>query len=227
MERSVPRIGAWSGLIAVVGIVGYHLALMALAGQRVSGTTDAETIRAFYGQSVVGVLGVSQFLAVIAFLVFAVALRETVALASPPPTGTVRLLASVGLAAAVAQVPVVMTEIAAQAGLVAAVEQGEPVVGLFRFWDALYNSGLYTIEATWVLAFGLAVHAALGSRSMRWLSVVTAALLGVNVFAIWLGIPDTATLPSAVAISVWLVVVVLSLRRAAATPSTAMAAAAA
>lgn len=227
MERSVPRIGAWSGLIAVVGIVGYHLALMALAGQRVSGTTEAEAIRAFYAQSVVGVLGVSQFLAVIAFLVFAVALRETIALANPTPTGTVRLLGAVGVAAAVAQVPVVLTEIAAQAGLVVAVEQGEPVVGLFRFWDALYNSGLYAIEATWVLAFGLALPTTLGSRSMRWLSVVTAALLGVNVFAIWLGVPDTATLPSAVAISVWLVVASLSLRRAAATPSTAMITAAA
>jgi hypothetical protein len=127
----------------------------------------------------------------------------------------------------VAQVPVVLTEIAAQAGLVAAVEQGEPVVGLFRFWDALYDSGLYAIEATWVLAFGLALHAALGSRSMRWLSVVTAALLGVNVFAIGLAIPDAATLPSAVAVSAWLVVASLALRRAAATPSTAMATAAA
>lgn len=227
MERSVPRIGAWSGLIAVVGIVGYHLALMALAGQRVSGTTDAEAIQAFYGRSVVGVLGISQFLAVIAFLVFAVALRETIASASPASAGTVRLLAAVGVAAAVAQVPVVMTEIAAQAGLVAAAEQGESVVGLFRFWDALYNSGLYAIEATWVLAFGLALHAALGARSMRWLSVVTAALLGVNVFAIWLGIPDTATLPSAVAVAVWLVVASLALRRAAASPTTAMVTAAA
>jgi hypothetical protein len=227
MERSVPRIGSWSGLIAVVGIVGYHLALMALAGQRVSGTADAEAIQAFYGQSVVGVLGISQFLAVIAFLVFAVALRETIVSTSPASAGTVRFLAAVGVAAAVAQVPVVLTEIAAQAGLVAGVENGEPVVGLFRFWDALYNSGLYAIEATWVLAFGLALHAALGSRSMRWLSAVTAALLGVNVFAIWLSIPDTATLPSAVAISVWLVVASLSLRRAADTPSTALATAAA
>jgi len=224
MERSVPRIGSWAGLVAVVGIVGYHLSLTALAGQRVSGVIDSDAIRTFYGQPVVGVLGVSQFLVVIPFLVFAVALRETLV---PAASGSVRLLATVGVAAAVAEVPVVLTEIAAQAGLVAAVEHGEPVVGLFRFWDALYNSGMYAIEATWVLAFGLALHAVLGSRSMRWLSAVTATLLGINVFAIWIGIPDAATLPSAVAISVWLVVASLSLRRAAATPSTAMATAAA
>jgi hypothetical protein len=224
MERSVPRIGSWAGWIAVVGIVGYHLSLTAVAGQRVSGITDAEAIRAFYGQPIVGVLGISQFLVVIPFLVFAVALRETL---DPAASGSVRLLATVGLAAAVAEVPVVLTEIAAQAGLVAAVEQGEPTVGLFRFWDALYNSGMYAIEATWVLAFGLALHAVFGMRSMRWLSAVTATLLGINVFAIWLGIPDAATLPSAVAVAVWLVVASLSLRRAAASPSSAMATAAA
>jgi hypothetical protein len=224
MERRVPRIGSWAGLIAVVGIVGYHLSLTAFAGQRISGVIDANAIRTFYGQPVVAVLGISQFLVVIPFLVFAVALRETLV---PGASGSVRVLAAVGVAAAVAEVPVTLTEIAAQAGLVAAVEQGEPVVGLFRFWDALYNSGMYAIEATWVLAFGLALHAVLGSRSMRWLSVVTAALLGINVFAIWLGIPDAATLPSAVAISVWLVVASLSLRRASASSSAAMATAAA
>jgi hypothetical protein len=224
MERSVPRIGAWAGLIAVIGIVGYHLSLTAIAGQRVSGVIDADAIRAFYGQPVIAVLGISQFLVVIPFLVFAVALRETLV---PGATGSVRLLATVGLAAAVAEVPVVLTEIAAQAGLVAAVEKGEPVVGLFRFWDALYNSGMYAIEATWVLAFGLALTLVLGSRSTRWLSVVTATLLGINVFAIWLGIPDAATLPSAVAVSVWLVAASLSLRRTAASPSSAMVTAAA
>jgi hypothetical protein len=220
MERSVPRIGSRAGLVAVAGIVGYHLSLTALAGQRVSGVIDASAIRTFYGHPVVAVLGISQFLMVIPFLVFAVALRETLV---PGGSGSVRVLANVGVAAAVAEVPVVLTEIAAQAGLVAAVERGEPVAGLFRFWDALYNSGMYAIEATWVLAFGLALHAVLGARSMRWLSIVTATLLGINVFAIWLGIPDVATLPSAVAVAVWLVLASLSLWRASASPLTATA----
>jgi hypothetical protein len=227
MERSVPRIGAWAGLIATLGIVGYHLALIALAGQRVSGTIDADVIRAFYAQPIVGVLGISQFLVVIPFLVFAVALRQTLTLAALPTAASVRLLATVGLVAATAQVPVVLVEIAAQAGLVTAVESGEPVTGFFRFWDVLYNSGLYAIESTWVLAFGLALRRALGPRWMSLLSGVTATLLGLNVFAIWIGVPDAVTIPSAVAIASWLVVASLSLRRADAGPWTAMATAAA
>jgi hypothetical protein len=219
MEHSVPRIGAWAGVITVIGIVGYHVALMILAGQRVSGTTDLAAITAFYGQSVVGVLGVSQFLVVIAFLVFAVALHATITHASISGTPVVRLFAGVALAAAVAEVPVVLTETAAQAALVTAVQQGESVGGLFRFWDALYNSGLYGLEATWVLAFGLAIRRLPAfPRVMVWLSLITGAMLGINVFAIWVGIPDAATLPSAVAIAAWLVGASYGLRRLAAPP---------
>jgi hypothetical protein len=36
MDRSIARAGAWAGVIALVGIFGYHLTLMAVAGQRVS-----------------------------------------------------------------------------------------------------------------------------------------------------------------------------------------------
>ena len=76
MESRVPRIGAWAGFIAVAGIVGYHVALTVLAGQRVSGTTDVDAIGAYYGQAAVAILGVSQFLVVVPFLVLAQALRQ-------------------------------------------------------------------------------------------------------------------------------------------------------
>lgn len=224
MERSVPRIGAWAGWISVIGIVGYHLALVALAGQRVSGTTDVAAITAFYGRSVIGPLGVSQFLVVIAFLVFAVALHATVTGPSVNGAPTTGLFAGVALAAAVAEIPVVLTETAAQAALVTAVAQGESVGGLFRFWDALYNSGLYALEATWVLAFGLAVRGVPAfPRVMPWLSLLAGVLLGINVFAIWIGIPDAATLPSAIAIAAWLVTASIGLRRLASTPAAELA----
>ena len=75
-------------------------------------------------------------------------------------------------------------------------------------------------------AFGVALSVTIALRWMSWLSIVTAALLGVNVAAIRVGIPDTATLPSASAIAIWLIVASLALRRAAAAPSTSLAAAA-
>lgn len=200
MERSVPRIGSWAGWLAVVGIAGYHLVLSIVAGQRVSGTDDIAAIRAYYSQSVVAVLGVEQFLVVIPVLVFGLILRET--LGTTPWT---RFLTGIALGALVIELPVVLTEISAQAALVAAVKAGEPVGGLFRFWDVLYNSALYPIEATWVLGFGLAMreHAAF-PRFMTWLTPLTSLLLAINVTAVWIGIPDAATLPSAALISVWL-----------------------
>lgn len=219
MERSVPRIGAWAGWLTVVGIVGYHFALTILAGQRVSGTTEVAAIEAYYSHTIIAVLGVSQFIVVVPFLVFAVALREMLA---RTPVG--RLLAGVALAAAVAQVPVVLTEIAAQAALVTAVQAGEDVGALFRLWDALYNSGLYALEATWVLGFGLAMRGlAAFPRFLLWFSPLAGALLAINVFAIWIGVPDAATLLSAVAISVWIAGTSVGLRRLAASDAVSIA----
>lgn len=209
MGSWVYRIGAWAGFIAVIGIVGYHVALTLLAGQRVSGTADVGAVESYYGQSIVAVLGVTQFLVVVPFLVLSQALRQSLS-----GTEEGRFFAGIGGLAAAAQVAVVLTATAAQAALVVAVDAGETVSGLFRFWDALYNSGLYALEATWVLAFGLAMRAdAAFPRVMSWLSPLAAALLAVNVFAIWLGIPDALTLPSAVAIAAWLGVASIGLKR--------------
>ena len=212
MERSVSRAGSWAGWLSLIGILGYHVLLTIVAGQRVSGTQDLTRIKAYYGQSVVAILGVEQFLVVVPVAIFGVALWETLAF-SPWR----RLLTGVALVALVVELPLIVIENAAQASLVTAVSAGEGVAGLFRFWDVLYNSGAYVLEATWVLAFGLAMgaHPAF-PRFMGWLSPLVAALLGVNVFAIWVGIPDAATLPSAFLLGAWIAGASLGLRRTAA-----------
>jgi Domain of unknown function (DUF4386) len=200
VHNGVARIGGWAGWLAVLGIVGYHVALMLLAGQRVSGTADLGAIRAFYDQSAVAVLGISQFIVVVPVLVFFVALRQV---ADPSPVG--RLLTTVAVLAGAAEVAIILTETALQMALVTAVAASEPVGGLFRLWDALYNSGAYVLEATWVLAFGLAIRRQAGvPRFLAWWTPLTGLLLALNVLAIWVGIPDAATLPSAIAISVWM-----------------------
>lgn len=199
MERSIARAGAWAGLVALVGIFGSHLALMAIAGQRVSGTTDVALITAYYQHPAIALLSVEQFLVLIPFAVFIVALRESVS-----TTPWTRFLATIGLAAAVAEFAVIMTVVAAQAALVTSVRSGGEVVGLFRFWDALYNSGAYALEATWVAAFGLAMrHVAAFPGWLFRFSLMTSALLAINVSAIWVGIPDAATLPSALLLGIW------------------------
>lgn len=212
MDRSISRAGAWAGVVALVGIFGYHLALMAIAGPRVSGTTDAAVIAAYYQRPEIAPLGVAVFLVVIPMAIFVLALRE--ALSISPWT---RFLATIGLVAVIAELPVLLTAIAAQAALVETARAGGDVLGLFRFWDALYNSGAYALEATWVAAFGLAMRDV--AAFPRWLprySLLTAALLAINVSAIWIGIPDAATLPSALFLGLWFAAASFGLGRSAA-----------
>jgi hypothetical protein len=205
MDRTVARIGAWAGWVSLIGIAGYHVALMIVAGQRVSGTSDEAAIRSYYSQAAVGPASVEQFLVVIAVIVFAVALRQTIIGLAAADDGRVRLLTGVGLIAIAVELAVILVVSSLQAALVASAAAGEPMAGLFRFWDVLYNSAAYGLEATWVLALGLAMRTvSVFPRFLRWLSPLTAVLLFANVFAIWIGIPDAATLPSALAIVAWL-----------------------
>lgn len=208
------RIGAWAGWLSLIGIFGYHLSLMLLAGTRVSGTLDRAAIEAFYANDTIAILGVEGFLVLVPIAIFALALFEVFRSAEPT-----RWLGSLGLIFVVVELPLIATQIAIQAGLVAAVDAGEPVVGLFRTWDALYNSGAYVCEAVWVVAFGLAMaRVATFPRWMPRFSMAVAALLAINVFAIWVGIPDTATLPSALLLGVWFAGASIGLGRAATMP---------
>jgi hypothetical protein len=211
MDRSVGRVGAWAGIVAVVGIFGYHLGLMVIAGQRVSGTMDASAITAYYKQSGIASLSVEQFVTLIPMTVFVVALRER--LSTTPWT---RFLTTIALVAVTAEIAVLLSEIALQAALVATAQSGGETVGLFRLWDVLYNSGAYALEAMWVSAFGLAMRSVTGFPS--WLprfSLIAAVLLAINIGAIWVGIPDVATLPSALFLGIWFGAASFGLYRAA------------
>lgn len=214
MDRNVPRIGAWAGFIAVIGIMSYHIGLMLIAGPRVSGTTDATAIEAYYANERIALLGVVGFLVLVPFIVFLVALREATA-----QTDTGRFLGTIALAAGIIEVAAILVMTSAQAAIVAAVSSGGDAVPMFRFWDVLYNSGTYVFEATWVAAFGLAMkETGVFPRWMVGLSAITAVFLAVNVTAIWVGIPDQATLPSALALAAWFVGASLGLRRIASEP---------
>jgi hypothetical protein len=218
VDRSVGRVGAWAGVLALIGIFGYHVALMALAGQRVSGTADVAAINAYYQHPAIAALSVEQFVTLIPMMIFVVALRER--LASAPWT---RFLTTVALVAVTAEVAVIVSEVALQAALVATARSGGDTVGLFRLWDVLYNSGAYAFEAVWVAGFGLAMRGVAGFPGwLPRLSLVTSALLAINITAVWIGIPDTATLPSALFLAVWFGAASFGLNRASGVQAVAM-----
>lgn len=209
MASPVARIGALAGWIGLLGIFGYHLVLQGLFGPRVSGTLNPAAVNEFYRHDAIAWLGVEQFVVVVPMLVFVVALREV--LGSWP---TARFWATVALGLAIAEVALIITEISAQSAVVAAVASGADPIPLFRFWDVLYNSGVYVLEASLLLAFGLAFRAA--SVFPGWLtglSFVAGVAVAVNVVAIWVGIPDPATLPANVLFGAWFAGTSLALGR--------------
>jgi hypothetical protein len=211
---NVARIGAYAGWISVFGIFAYHIGLTVVVGQRVSGTTDVAAIQSYYQHAVIAPASIAPFVVMIAVLAFALAMREI--LSALPGA---RFLANLGLLLAVAEIPVILTESSLEAALVATATSGGDVLPLFRFWDVLYNSAAYVLEAGWVGAFGLAMREAPGfPRWLPRLALVVAALQIVNMTAIWVGIPDALTLVGNVFFGVFFIGASIGLGRLAAAP---------
>ena len=212
---NVARTGAYAGWISVIGIFAYNVGLTAIVGQRVSGTTDVGAIQNYYRHTIIAPASIAPFLVIVAIVVFALAMREILVAQTDG-----RFLATIGLVLVVAEAPVILTESSLQAALVATATSGGDVLPLFRFWDVLYNSAAYVLEAGWLAAFGLAMRGATGFP--RWLprfSLFVAALQMVNMSAIWVGIPDPLTLVGNVFFAVWFVGASIGLGRLAAVPA--------
>ncbi len=199
MDARIARVGSVAGWVSVAAIFTYHIGLSILAGQRVSGTTDAAAIEAYYKSGIIAPASIAPFLAVVPIAIFALALRE--ALGVSPRT---RFLATLAMVFVVAELPGLIAQGALEAALVTVASRGGDIVPLFRFWDVLYNSGLYVLEAGWVGAFGLAMTES--AAFPRWLprfSLVVVVLQLINMSAIWVGIPDQLTLPGNLCFGIW------------------------
>lgn len=197
---TIARAGAIAGWLSLATIFGYHIGLTILAGNRVSGTTDVAAIQAYYRQGVIAPMSILGSFTVVAMLVFVYSLRECLAGGSL----RARALATLGVLIVVTEIPVILVQLAMQAALVSVATSGSDILGLFRFWDVLYNSGAYALEAAYLACFGLAMRdTAVFPRWLPRFSLLVAAAQVVNVFAIWVGIPDMATLPANMLFAVW------------------------
>ena len=200
MDTRITRVGAAAGWLSLVMIFGYHIGLTIFAGQRVSGTMDAAAIEGYYSHGIIALASILTFLAVVPISIFALALREALGVS----TGT-RFLATLALILVVVEMPGILAQGALEATLVTIASRGGDIVPLFRFWDVLYNSALYVLEAGWVAAFGIAMS---GNPAFpRWLprfSVAVAVLQLINMTAIWVGIPDQVTLLGNMGFGIWI-----------------------
>jgi hypothetical protein len=200
MDPRIARVGSVAGWVSLAAIFVYHIGLSILVGQRVSGTIDSAAIEAYYRNGIIAPASIAPFLAVVPIAIFALALREALGV-----TPRARFLASVALIFVVAEVPGLLVQSALEATLVTIASRGGDIVPLFRFWDVLYNSALYVLEAGWVGAFGLAMTN--NPAFPRWLprfSFAVAALQLVNMTAIWVGIPDQLTLLGNLGFGIWI-----------------------
>jgi hypothetical protein len=199
MDARIARVGSLAGWVSLAAIFAYHIGLSILVGQRVSGTTDASAIEAYYRNGIIAPASILPFLAVVPIAIFALALREALGVSQ-----RTRFLASLALIFVAAELPGIIAQSALEATLVTVASRGGDIVPLFRFWDVLYNSGLYVLEAGWITAFGLAMTES--TTFPRWLprfSWLVAALQLVNMSAIWVGIPDQLTLPGNLCFAIW------------------------
>jgi hypothetical protein len=87
--------------------------------------------------------------------------------------------------------------------LVRAVAAGSDVMPTFFTWDFMYNTALYAMEASYPLAFAIAMTAWTGTRWLVGLAALVAVLQLVNMTSLVVGLPMAVTLPGTLAFVAW------------------------
>jgi len=199
---NLAQIGAITGWLTLVCVLIFSvIGPQIIAGQRVSGTLDPAVIQTYYRHSALAPLNAGAFVFALVFLPFVLAMRESLAIDK-----RTRFLSTLALVFAVSAVPLYLAEYTLQAVLVTVATSGGDVVPLFRFWDILYNSAIYVLEAGYAGAFALAMRDV--REFPRWMpryGVIVALLQLVNVTALFIGIPDNVTLIGNLAFMGWFI----------------------
>jgi len=210
------RIGAVAGWLALAGVLAFSvIGPMIVAGQRVSGMLDPKAIQAYYRHDALALLSVGEFLIVLAMVPFALALRDVLSVDE-----RARFLSNVGLAFVLIAAPLYLADNSLHATLVTVANSGGDILPLFRFWDILYNSATYLAEAGYAFAFARAMRDVRAfPRWMPWWGVIVGALQLINMSALFVGIPDNATLIGNLAFMGWFIGSSVGLTRLARRPT--------
>src|SRR3954451_25400276 len=112
--------------------------------------------------------------------------------------------ANVGFAFALVAAALLLVRTAIQMALVQGVAAGSDVMPAFFTWDFTYNTAVYAMEASYPLAFAIAMTA--WARPPRWLvglAALVAVLQLVNMTSLVVGLPTAVTLPGTFAFIAW------------------------
>ncbi len=209
---SPTRIGSVAGWLTLAGILAFEVIGPSLAvGPRVTGSADRGAIEAYYANTVLLAFGLGQFAVIIAFLVFATALRETLVRRE-----TATFWANVGYACALVAAALLLVRSAIEMALVRTLAAGSDILPTFFVWDFAYNGAVYAMEAGYPAAFAMAIASA-GWRSTPriypGLAAIVSALQLINMTSLVVGLPMAVTLPGNIAFAVWFGVTVWILGR--------------
>lgn len=197
---STARIASAAGWLTLAAIlVSEVLVPSLLFGLPPTGSTDPAVVEAYFAHQTLLPLGLVAMATIIGFIVFVAALRQT--LARRPEAA---LWANAGFGFALVAAALLLVRTAMQMSVVRGVAAGSDVLPAFFAWDFTYNTAVYAMEASYPLAFAVAMTAWAGTP--RWflgLAAVVSVLQLVNMTSLVVGLPMAATLPGTLAFVAW------------------------
>lgn len=215
---STARIAATAGWVTLAAIIASEVILPSmLIGLPPTGSTDRAVVERYYAHEALLPLGLVAIATIIGFLVFATGLREVLSRREEAA-----FWANTGFAFALVAAALLLVRTALQMALVRGVAGGNDVMPTFFTWDFTYNSALYAMEASYPLAFAIAMTAWAGTpRWLLGLAAVVSVLQLVNMASLVVGLPMAATLPGTLAFVAWFGATALLLGRGTFAPEAA------
>ena len=197
---STARLASVVGWLTLVAILASEVVVPSvLIGLSPTGTIDRAVVEAYYAHAALLPLGLITISTIIGFLVFVTALREVLVRREQAA-----FWANAGFAFSLVAAALLLARSALQMALVRGVAAGSDVMPTFFTWDFTYNSAVYAMEASYPLAFAVAMTAWAGTP--RWLVGLAALVAGlqlVNMTSLVVGLPMAATLPGTLAFVAW------------------------
>jgi hypothetical protein len=197
---STARIASMAGWLTLAAILASEVVVPSvLIGPPPTGSIDRAVVEAYYAHEALLPLGLIAIATIIGFLVFATALREVLVRRE-----AAAFWANAGFAFSLVAAALLLARTALQMALVRGVAAGSDVMPTFFTWDFTYNTALYAMEASYPLAFAIAMTAWAGTP--RWLiglAALVSVLQLVNMTSLVVGLPMAVTLPGTLAFVVW------------------------
>jgi hypothetical protein len=197
---STARIASIAGWLTLAAILGSEVIVpSALVGLPPTGSTDRAVVEAYFGHEALLPLGLVAIVTIIGFIVFVSALREVLV-----GREEAAFWANAGFGFALVAAALLLVRTAIQMALVRGLAAGGDVMPTFFTWDFTYNTALYAMEASYPLAFAIAMTA--WAETPRWLvglAALVSVLQLVNMTAVVVGLPFAATLPGTLAFVAW------------------------